>query len=183
MRKPIDQAPDQRQSVWGALRAATSPITCSELAKASGAHRKSVHDHLRGWIASGHVERGEDLRYRLVRDAGHFAPKVLPSGRPVTRGEGQEQMWRSMGQLGEFSIRDLLAHSTVPISEAAAKTYCGMLLATGYLRVTQKASPAHGRLAVYRLIRNSGPLAPMVQAVKQVWDPNTRRAWQPERQR
>jgi hypothetical protein len=52
-----------------------------------------------------------------------------------------------------------------------------MLLATGYLRVVEKANPSQDKLAVYRLIRNDGPKPPMIQRVKQVYDPNTGRVY------
>lgn len=48
------------------------------------------------------------------------------------------------------------------------------------LRVVQKASPGHGRKAIYRLIRNTGPLPPQIQRVKHVFDPNTREVHMPE---
>ena len=42
----------------------------------------------------------------------------------------------------------------------------------GYLTCIQKAN-AH-RQATYRLTRDSGPLAPQIQRVKQVFDPNSK---------
>ena len=62
--------------------------------------------------------------------------------------------------------------------ENTAQSYCTMLLATGYLRVVQKANPAASKKAIYRLIRNDGPKPPMIQRVKQVFDPNTGKTYQ-----
>jgi hypothetical protein len=66
------------------------------------------------------------------------------------------------------------------VTEATAKAYLKMLLACGYLRVTKKAVPKFSQ-ARYRLIRNHGPKPPMVQRVKQIFDPNTREVFRPAR--
>jgi hypothetical protein len=55
-----------------------------------------------------------------------------------------------------------------------------MLLATGYLKVMRKADPTQGRIAKYRLVRDSGQAAPQVQRVKRVYDPNTGLVHHPE---
>lgn len=90
-------------------------------------------------------------------------------------------IWRSMRMLKKFSALDLATHSntdTVKVTEATAQSYCVMLLATGFLTVVQKAAPVEGRKAIYRLIRDDGPKPPMIQRVKQVYDPNTGKVYQ-----
>lgn len=179
MRGPVDQQPDMRQVVWEAIRARAGRFWPGDIVVASGAHRKTVSDHLKGWRLAGYVEHLEDGAFRLARDVGQEAPRVLPDGTPVSRGGGTEQMWQTMRILKEFEVVDLLTHGEVPIREATARSYVGMLLQTGYLRVIRKAVPSRGRMAVYRLIRNTGPRPPMIQSVKQVWDPNSQTVYRP----
>jgi len=100
----------------------------------------------------------------------------------VTQGGGVENMWRTIRILAEFTPRDIAAHATtdtVRVSEASARSYCGLLHRTGFLRVVYPSRPKKNP-AVYRLIRNSGPKAPMIQRVKRVFDPNTNEVFDPK---
>jgi hypothetical protein len=70
---------------------------------------------------------------------------------------------------------DLAVHSTTTeteVGENHARVYCSHLLAAGYLKVVQKAAPPK-RAAIYRLVRDTGPVPPKTQRVQQVYDPNT----------
>lgn len=179
--KPVDVAKDNRQDIWDALRkSAGAWCRASDLAEAVKVHRKTATDYLACLKAAGLVEarkldeRGQEVR--LVRDAGHHAPRLRKDGSAVTQGAGTVNMWRSMRMLGKFGYIDVALHSSTPtvtVPPQAAQAYCKMLLATGFLRVIQKADPVKGRKAIYRLIRNDGPKPPMIQRVKQVYDPNT----------
>ena len=177
-RRPASEPTIGRQEIWTAIRAfgPGRAFTLVELVDASHANRKTAQDYLRCLGPGGIVETREGGSYALITDAGYHAPRLNRSGQPVTQGAGTENMWRSMRMLTQFSWQDIAAHSTTPsvtVSSDSAKTYCGMLLKCGYLRVIPKAD-TRGRLAIYRLVRNSGPLPPMIQRVKRVYDPNTR---------
>lgn len=179
-RRPIDvPGASPRQAIWSAIRRMDGPFELPDIVGKTDAHPKTVLDYLTALSASGHLGRegtGKAAIYRLVRDTGQEAPKVRPDGSTSSAGRGSENMWRAMRTLAEFSPADIAVHATagdVVVSEAVAKAYCRMLLATEYLRVVRKAQPMRGCLAVYRLIRNSGPKAPMIQRVKRVYDPNT----------
>lgn len=185
-RSQIDKSKDNRQIVWDRLKAEPGEwIEIALLADAIGVVRKTATDYLICLEAGGYVERRdahhpEGAAARLVRDAGHHAPRLHRDGSVVTQGAGVANIWRSMRMLAKFTSRDLALHSSTPtvtVSEETAKSYCSMLFTTGYLRVLQKADPVKGRLAVYRLIRNDGPKPPMIQRVKQVYDPNTGRVY------
>ncbi len=96
--------------------------------------------------------------------------------KPVTQGTGTENMWRSMRMMGQFTPLDIAVHSTtdtVSVTEATARGYCSMLLKAGYLGVVRKAVPGKWP-ATYRFVRDTGPLPPQIQRVKQVFDPNIR---------
>lgn len=175
-RRPASAATPGRQEIWQAIRDRAEHFTLNDLVTATGADRKTTADYLRCLLPGGVIATIEPDAYRLVDDRGFHAPRLNRSGKPVLQGAGTENMWRSMQGLVQFSPRDLAAHSCTPdvsVSEETAKSYCSMLLRTGYLRVIEKASPNLGRQAVYRLIRNNGPKPPQIQRVKRVYDPNT----------
>lgn len=173
-RKPASTASIGRQEIWETIRGFGRPFDLCELVAISKADRKTVQDYLRCLIPGGVVEQNEDGHYTLLEDCGHHAPRLTRQGKPVTQGAGVENMWRAMRLLSQFSYRDIAAHATtdtVKVSEETAKSYCGVLMRCGYLRVVQQAN-LRGRVAVYRLIRNSGPRPPMIQRIKVVYDPN-----------
>jgi hypothetical protein len=84
-------------------------------------------------------------------------------------------LWRAMRMLQGFSPVDLAAHAatpTVAVSPEDAAAYCQTLTRAGYLRVVRKAAPPL-RPAIYRLVRNTGPLPPVLRRVRAVIDGNT----------
>lgn len=179
-RKPVDQAPSPREIIWAAIRARKdTPFTAAEMVAATSAEQKTIRDYCKGLVAAGYLQQlpapaGTVITWQLIKDIGVEAPRVRPDGSPVTQGIITEQLWRGMTMLKDFSYDDLVQSATVAISDETAKAYCKMLLAAGYLRVLVKADPASARRARYRLIRNKGPKAPMIQRIKQVYDPNSR---------
>lgn len=186
-RRPADAGTPGRQHIWEAVRKTSGTFTVTDIADATGAVRKTIHDYLGCLAAGGYLAHtpatapGLSAIYELLKDTGHHAPRLRRDGTAVTQGQATEQMWRSMCILKQFSYRDLIETATIEIPEWTAKSYCRILLATGYLRVMQKADPAKGRIAHYRLIRNSGPKPPQVQRVKRIFDPNTRTVYAPEK--
>lgn len=191
-RHGADLAIDNRQLVWTALRKGHDDgrdwLTLDAIVAETGVMRKTATDYLRALVAGGYAEEQEHEKgtigaFRMTRDGGVHAPRIRKDGSPVTQGAATLNLWRSMRGLRKFSVIDLVAHSNTPaveVSEATAQTYCSMLLATGYLRVVQKAAPVYGRKAIYRLIRDDGPKPPMIQRVKQVFDPNTGKVYRKE---
>ncbi|UXU74334.1 MULTISPECIES: hypothetical protein [unclassified Paracoccus (in: a-proteobacteria)] len=177
-RKPVHESRDNRQLIWEALKSASGPMTRTELQVASKVAASTVAAYLKALVAGGIVDKAEDQgrsTYRILRDTGFHAPRLKADGTPVKTGGAGLNLWRSMRMLKQFSARDLAAHSTtteVDTTENHAKVYCSHLLAAGYLKVVQKAAPPK-RAAIYRLIRDTGPVPPKTQRVHQVYDPNT----------
>lgn len=182
-RLPIDQLAktrfaEGRQSVWGAIRAQDGLFSARDIRVATDVHDRTIRSYLNCLTAGGileHHETEDGFRWRLVNDEGAYAPRLNSRGERVTQGMGVEQMWRTMRKLKEFTSRELaLAASTddVGVSNGSAQKYCSMLLSCGYLICLEKAT--FERQATYRLVRNSGPLAPQIQRVKRVFDPNSR---------
>jgi len=187
-RKPADVNVDNRQLVWDALRGKVGQWrTVLSLSEDLGVNRKTAMDYLDALEAAGMVERRRDEGHqgmawaRLVQDGGYHAPRLRADGSPVTQGVGVANMWRSMRILKTFTAPELAQISTtqaVTVTEATAQSYIGMLFATEFLMVVEKANPGLGRKASYRLVRNTGPKPPMIQRVKRVYDPNTGEVYQ-----
>lgn len=178
-RRPADQAGDPRQTIWTAIKAREGEFTIVDIVAATRLNRSTVYGYLRSLAAAeflSHREaavQSQPARWVLIRDNGFHAPRLRRDGSPSLQGEATAQMWRSMCALREFSFRDLIENASVVIAEATARDYCHHLLAAGYFRVVAKANPAQGKVARYRLIRESGPRPPQIQRVKRVFDPNT----------
>jgi len=177
-RRPADQPGAGRQEMWLAMKRRPGDITVRAIVEATGCHRETVQRYLKALTAAGHLEftpaaDGGAGRWALVRDTGHHAPRVRADGSKVTQGEITGQLWGAMLGLKKFDFRDLIQTVPLEVPEETAKDYCKRLLAAGYLRVLVKADPVAGRIARYELIRRSGPKAPQVQRVRQVYDPNS----------
>lgn len=181
-RRPVDQPGAGRQELWLAIKRVPENVTLSAIVDLTGVNRTTVLRYLKGLTAAGYLEfrpgpAGKANAWALVKDIGHHAPRVRADGSAVTQGSITTQLWRAMTMLKEFSYVDLVHHASIEIPEATAKDYCKRLLAAGYLRVLVKADPSSARIARYRLVRASGPKAPQVQRIRQVFDPNTSTAY------
>ncbi|MCH8500181.1 MAG: hypothetical protein LAT63_17045 [Marinobacter sp.] len=189
-RKPVHleaQGPKgDRQSMWEAIRKlhkSGEPITVRRVWEmgAEWGPRGRVRDYIVGLSAAGYLrelsrEPGKTVGYELANDCGVDAPRVRKDGSEVTQGRGREQMWRTVKIIGEFTSRELAQAASTPaheVAELTAKDYCLMLAGAGYLTITRQGSP--GVPARYRLVpsRWTGPRAPMIQRLKQLYDPNT----------
>ncbi|TWB58714.1 hypothetical protein [Nitrospirillum viridazoti] len=201
-RKPVHltatvKSPGGRQAMWEAMRRLRR-FTVDEVAKAAGAEHATVLTYVMslnkgGYLTvAGTLDRTTSFRaatgsqraaniYEIANDVGFEAPRVRRDGSPCTQGAPREQMWRTMKMLGDFTYRDLaVAASTEahPVNEVDAQSYCMFLGRANYLVVVAEAKKGKGRhsLTRYRFVkaRDTGPLAPMVQRVKSVFDPNKR---------
>ena len=170
-RKPVDQCnPLQtREAIWQAIRALKT-FSPKEVRMETRCSSGQVEDYLKALLAAGLIERieGERGRYILVKDPGAVAPRLRRDGSEVTMGRGREQMWRAMRVLGQFTLRDLVVHATTEehsVAENEAASYCQFLAQAGYL-------VRKGGNYLFLRSRYSGPRPPMIQRVKQVFDPN-----------
>jgi hypothetical protein len=172
-RSPKDTA--VRERAWCHAQA-MGAFTYKDLAEAADISREAATALVRTWEARGSLRRRPDaLGARIVFEVTGEADTPCAKGaRRVRAATPQGNMWRAIRGLGAFTYRDVAMHantSSVPVSEGAARDYCRMLANAGYLRVERKAQPK-GRLAVYRLVRDTGPRPPRERRVRAVWDDN-----------
>lgn len=180
-RQPADKLarkrkPQGRGAIWAEIRKQKT-FTRRSLADATDINTKTIGDYLESLVAAEILSRDTydtgTWFYELINDRGREAPRVRKDGSEVTQGRGTEQLWRAMRILKKFTAQELaLSASTTshPVSLAQAKDYCKHLTKAGYLRVTVPGRG--GKPSQFLLVKTTGPLAPMVQRVKQVFDPN-----------
>lgn len=89
--------------------------------------------------------------------------------RPAT--DKRAKAWTSMRVLARFDVRQICV--TAEIERKNAQDYITRLTASGYLRIVKPKSSAGRSLAIYQLVRNSGPKAPITRKTGHVYDPNT----------
>ena len=189
-RKPVDQIaaarwPQGRQVMWTAIRTLGKDGTAFTLSDVwteckREIERATVKTYVEGLTKAGFLDAtpgapGKAKTYRLVRNPGAEAPRVTRKGEAVTQGLGTEAMWRTIKILGAFDYAELaLAASTdaAPVSLDTAKTYVKFLHFAGLLRLVRKGDPHRRARYAFIAARDPGPLAPQIQRVKRVWDPN-----------
>lgn len=88
--------------------------------------------------------------------------------------EGRTRCWRAMRVLRVFTIPQLCMTSDVSTSNA--RHYVKALTAAGYLRkVSENHSGRAGSFAVWHLMRDTGPKAPILRRDRRsIFDPNTK---------
>lgn len=162
--------PSNRQAVWDYIRAHARGFDLEGIVRKTDIHQRTVESYLEGLAKAGYIaaEGKTPHCYKLMRDTGVEAPRVKSDGSPARSVLGQEAIWRSMRTLKTFDKHDLAETSDVPLR--TAQSYLTMLLPAGYLRIVMAGKPGHA--ARYQLILNTGPRPPMIQRVKQVFDPN-----------
>lgn len=206
-RKPIhlvrgEGAISGRDAIWIAIRALRT-FTASDLEDhvMRQPHKvrtniETIKTYVTGLENAGYLQRIEKrqrrddisgryaaMQWQLVRDTGIDTPRVTKGGKEVTQGLAQEQMWRTMRILGDFDFNDLaIAASTeqVPVKPEAAKDYIKHLLRAGYLLCKQVGKPHHPGRYMLLPSKNTGAKAPMIQRIKQVFDPNLNRVVWPK---
>lgn len=173
------------EAIWAHIMShGTEAFTLTDIEKQTNAKRHTVRDYLLRLMRAGYVERLADKRdlaylYKAIKRPLK-APRLRRDGTHVTQGSGRDHMWRTMKMLRNFTAKDLaISASTkdVQIKESTAEDYIKFLHRAGYLKVSRphkKGWATTGHKASYIFIpgKNTGPAAPMIQRVKQVYDPN-----------
>lgn len=184
--------PEGRQVMWEAMRTLRT-FTIADLSCRTQINDTTVRSYVEGLTRAGYLSCEKPVRgkgpfraaiWTLVRDIGVEAPKVRKDGTHVTSGLGREQLWRTMRIIGDFDHHELALQASTeehPVAANEANFYCIYLRRAGYLTVTREGGP--NTPTRYRLLpsRYTGPQAPQIQRIRQVWDPNTCEVvWRPE---
>lgn len=153
-------------------------FTAHDLAAAAKRSLEHVRQAIKDWVRWGYAtaagKRGNRDLFRVVEGKAGTPPATDPEGRVVTNLTPQQSMWFVIRKSGVFSYRDVAMQANtqdVSVTEDQARDYCQMLANAGYLRVERKAD-GKGRLALYRLMKNTGPRPPREKRIRAVWDDN-----------
>lgn len=168
----------KRQLIWQEIRKQRD-FTLNSLSSNCKIHRDTIETYVTGLRKAGFVELIEktainkpyvvttftENRYRLAKDVGIDAPRVTRDGKILSADINQD-LWRAMKILKEFSITDLIAATTQKTTVENVKTYCLFLTRAKYLK-------RNGLRYVF--IKNTGAKAPQIQRIKAVFDPNLKK--------
>lgn len=181
-----------RDAVWFAIRK-LKRFTLDDIAKQTKQQRNTVRDYVNGLTKAGYLSHEEQDKYtphywELVRDCGSVRPYVDKNGKESRNGIGRNNMWRTIKMTKHpFSKRDLAIMASTDdhqVSVNEANYYIRSLALAGYIHLVEPAVRGANPLpAKYRFLpsKNTGPRAPMVQRLNQVFDPNLSRVvWQQE---
>lgn len=191
-RKPVHieraQGGGIRQRAWTWVRKQRDrEWTNRDLAAALDADLETIRDYTRALALAGHIKvvreerKGATARiyYCMDRDNGVHAPRLDKQGQPVVAGRVNEAMWGTMRRApSDWDYRELAGLAStdaIQVAVLTAKTYVLVLAAAGYLVETVPGRRGNcARPARYRLnpLHRNKPLAPMLQCVPAIYDPN-----------
>lgn len=167
-----------RQRIWEVIRKHRDSFTLSFVADEAGVNYGTAQTYFRGLKKAGVIANKGEMRrnkqtcqlLHLVQDYGVEAPKFCRDGSLSRTGEGTEAMWRTLRMLGSVTAKQLAAYASaaVEVKETTAHSYLKWLVKAGYVQHTDS------RPRRYSLVKAkvTGPRAPQVQRVGQVYDPN-----------
>lgn len=184
----IGVAGGNRQRMWTWIRAHRERSWATlELANELNLNRHTVREYVvalcRGGFLTATDEAGHGVivhhRYQFSRDNGVHAPRLNRDGQEVQQGRGTEAMWGTMRRADrDWDYRELAGLASTaahPVSVQTAKSYVITLALAGYLVESVPAKVGKGaRPTRYRLHPKHAkkPLAPMMQRIGAVYDPN-----------
>ncbi|NIZ13932.1 hypothetical protein [Phaeobacter sp. HF9A] len=164
---------DMEASVWRAAKGLTR-IHWSDLL-AFGVVRSTAKTFVARWEKAGLLTLIETDDSRKVYVHADMAGEAMAAVEPSYDDSAEGNMWRSMRGLREFSATDIAAHSNaggVEVTVAKARAYCRLLVQSQHLTVRQSAIRGK-REPRFKLVNNTGPVAPKPRSVKGVFDANT----------
>lgn len=177
---------ESREAVWKQIRT-LKEFTIPDLTDECDLAYHTIFRYLGSLVRAGYLEvdrnpesspakawrggSGVPHVYRLVRD-NISPPRVRADGSEIDHHKGTQRMWNTIRSRKIFTLSDLHALSSTtqhPVARSAAMMYLKYLEYAGYVKKIKGTELAR---ATYRLVINTGPKAPMVQRIRQVWDPN-----------
>lgn len=165
----------RRQKIWEEIRKQRE-FTLDSLTTGSRTDRGTIRTYVVGLEKAGFIrvfDRKETDKpfvttqfktncYVLEKDVGIDAPRVTRDGKILSADINQD-LWRAMKILKEFSVTDLIASTTQKTTVDNVKTYCLFLTRAKYLK-------RNGSRFVF--VKSTGAKAPRILRIKAVFDPN-----------
>ena len=171
-----------RQRIWEKIRE-FKEFDMNQLVKSlpGTIHRDTTRRYVMAllagqFLASYYAEGKAEKLFLLTKDNGVEAPRLRKDGSEVTQGREQENLWRTLRSVNHtVNYRELAALASTeqhPVTPAFARDYLVNLYKAGYL--SRNETKPFGGSCKYSLLpaKNTGPRPPMIQRIKQVYDPN-----------
>ncbi len=186
-RKPIDEQikdnePRGQEHYWKVMNDldCEEGFSLDEVYNQTNAPKPTIKEFFTRIIKAGfiNVVRSEHdgpiikRNYYRIAKRSRFAPKVRKDGTicPPTK---RDVLWRTMRMNKRFTPKELVIWASLPETEIKlndAKDYIKNLYKAGYLKTVGKTA---GNVSpTYLLVKDTGPLPPKIQRVKQVYDQN-----------
>lgn len=157
-------------------------------------NRQAVSAGATGLVVKGYLRRVERGCYELTRDGvaakesgKQMTHEPLPEGRPSRDNSLRARAWRVLRSCPKgVTHQEVVTLATTGREKAALpniQTYLRALRRAGYLRVLPNRVDSgrvrgSGGFMVHRLVRNSGPQAPIIKDSRSVvFDPNNGLEW------
>lgn len=169
----------KRQQIWEEIRKQKEFFTLNSLASSLNIEKETIETFVVGLRNAGFVKviDHQDVRksyvkttfktncYALTKDTGFNAPRVTRDGKLLPDDINQD-LWRSMKILKEFSVADLMASTPRKTTANNVESYCKLLCRAKYLKRKETR---------FLFVRNTGAKAPQIQRIKSVYDPNLKK--------
>ncbi|AWI83043.1 hypothetical protein CEW88_04820 [Alloyangia pacifica] len=168
---------DMEKHAWGMVESLPEFHWTDLTAKGIAQH--TAQAFVRRWQQTGRIRlsRRDEQQRKLFVSAARAIPVLPPRAATDRQATPEGNMWRTMRRLVTFTPTDLAAHSNaggVEVTLDKARAYCRQMLSADYLKVRETAIPGR-REPRYRLIRDTGPLAPRTRQLTGIFDPNDNR--------
>ena len=106
---------------------------------------------------------------------GYRSPGTQVKNRPAT--DKRAALWLAMRVLRRFDVGQLM--TTTEATRSNAQTFVTYLWQAGILRCVVKGAASRKQMAVYQLVIDNGPKAPITRRSGDVYDPNVDRIYAP----
>lgn len=131
-------------------------------------HRKTIENYL-AFLLAEKVVRVVSTEMRGGIATHRYKIMNIGEAPPMRRGDSslgqrQQALWTAIRSLGQFRASELAGAAstdTMVIARETASGYVADLLRAGYLKIAGHA-PERRQTPIYRLVRNTGPRAPIV---------------------
>lgn len=185
MQKHKDSKLKGYESIWfHILEFKDAEFTIKDINLQTSIHESTVRDYLKRLIRAGYVQklegnkgsRGGNLKniYIVIKPV-LTAPRLTRNGTPAKSATGRDNMWRTMKMIGRFTKHDLAIYSSTDqcqVKVSTAGDYIKHMSKAGYIVEVSKKKGNVASQYVFLQSKNTGPKAPMIQRVKNVYDPN-----------
>ncbi|MGF1727180.1 hypothetical protein [Photobacterium nomapromontoriensis] len=163
-----------REKAWKVMRD-LNVFTVRDVAVKAEVPKQNISNFVQQLIKNNfviNISKGRPYQFQVINSQGVLfgsgsaktTKTRLPANRP------RQKMWLTLRVLRKFRLSDLMMATEV--GRSTASKFVNRLIQAGYVRKISPSKPRLGDGAVFLLVRDTGPLAPIERSKKGMWDPN-----------